>query len=150
MKMITICQMEKEDADEVFRMMKVFYQSPALLHKASDTVLKRNIENCINQNCYVEGYVFKEQEKIAGYSMVAKSYSTEFGGECIWIEDLYMKPEYRGKGIGTKFFQYLEEVYKDKVVRFRLEVEKNNQSAIAAYKKNGYQELAYVQMTKEF
>jgi len=142
--------MEKEDADEVFRMMKVFYQSPALLHKASDMVLKRNIENCINQNCYIEGYVFKEQEKIAGYSMVAKSYSTEFGGECIWIEDLYMKPEYRGKGIGTKFFQYLEEIYKDKAVRFRLEVEKNNQSAIAAYKKNGYQELAYVQMTKEF
>ena len=59
--------------------------------------------------------------------MVAKSYSTEYGGMCVWVEDLYMKEEARGLGIGTAFFRFLDEKYKDQAVRFRLEVEEDNE-----------------------
>ena len=30
---------------------------------------------------------------IMGYSMVAHSYSTECGGNCVWVEDIYIKPD---------------------------------------------------------
>ena len=147
--MITIRTMKSEDTEEVLAMMRVFYDSPAVLHKASDEVLRRDIRDCVEDVPFVEGFVFVEGEQIAGYSMIAKSYSTEFGGPCIWIEDLYIKPEYRGSGIGTQFFAYLEELYQGKAVRLRLEVEQNNERAIEVYKKCGYQQLSYVQMTKE-
>lgn len=147
--MITIRTMESKDAGEVLAMMRVFYDSPAILHKASDEVLRRDIRDCVEDVPFVEGFVFEEGEQLAGYSMIAKSYSTEFGGLCIWIEDLYIKPEYRGSGIGTQFFACLEELYQGKAVRLRLEVEQNNGRAIEVYKKCGYQELSYVQMTKE-
>ena len=78
--------------------------------------------------------------------MIAKSFSTEFGKPCIWIEDLYMKPDYRGMGIGTKFFAYIEQQYPDSVIR--LEVEEENQNAISVYKKCGYQLLPYLEMKK--
>ena len=41
------------------------------------------------------------------------------------------------------------EKYKDQAVRFRLEVEEENERAVAVYKKAGYHPLPYMQMTKE-
>lgn len=147
---LTFSLMNSEDVQEVFEMMCVFYKSPAIIHKASDDILKQDIEDCVGDNPYIEGYVFRIDDEIIGYSMLSKSYSTEFGGACIWVEDLYIKPEHRGKGIAAKFFTHIEQKYKGKAVRMRLEVEKSNVNAIKAYKKSGYSELPYIEMTKEF
>lgn len=146
---IEIRKMEERDAEAVLDMMKVFYASPAVLHKASEEVLRRDIADCISDMPFVDGYVFDIMGRIAGYSMVANSYSTEFGGRCIWVEDLYMKPEFRGMGLGTAFFQFLEDEYAGIAVRFRLEAEEENTGAIALYKKCGYEILPYVQMSRE-
>lgn len=148
--MLKIRKMETRDEEEVLTMMKLFYASPAILHKASEEILKRDIADCVSDMPFVEGFVFEENGKTAGYAMIANSYSTEYGGLCVWLEDLYIKHEYRGKGIGTAFFSYLDEQYNKKAVRLRLEVEKENKRAIEVYKKCGYQELPYVQMTKEY
>lgn len=147
--MLLVRKMLKSDTDEVFRMMRDFYSSPAIVHKASDAVLRKDIEDCVSDLPFVEGYVFEKNEETAGYSMVAKSYSTEYGGQCLWIEDLYIKPQFRGRGIGTEFFSYIEGLYKNKAVRFRLEVEKDNKRAIEVYKKCGYKQSPYIDMTKE-
>ena len=79
--------------------------------------------------------------------MIAKSFSTEFGKPCIWIEDLYLKEEYRGGGIGSSFFSYLEEKFPETIMR--LEVEEDNTRAVAVYQKNGYETLPYMEMKKE-
>ncbi len=147
--MFSVRPMIREDLEEVLGMMKVFYASPAVLHKAPEEVLKQDIEDCVGDMPYIEGYVFAEREIIAGYAMVAKAYSTEYGGLCLWVEDIYMKPEYRHQGLGSLFFSYLEKKYEGMAVRYRLEVEFENEAAVAAYKKNGYHVLPYVQMTKE-
>jgi GNAT superfamily N-acetyltransferase len=137
------------DEREVFNMMRVFYNSPAVLNTASDEILMRDIKDSIGDMPFIEGYVFEEDGSVVGYSMIAKSYSTEYGGLCIWIEDLYVKEKYRGRGIGTSFFKYIEKEYGKTAVRFRLEAEKENENAIHVYKKCGYNNLPYVEMTKE-
>ena len=147
--MITIKKMEQKDTNEVFEMMRDFYDSPAILHDVSEEVLRRDIDACTSDNPYMEGLVFRAHGGIAGYAMLAKSFSTEFGGICIWIGDLYMKPEYRGGGIGTQFFGYLEKTYQGQAVLLKLEVERGNTWAIEVYKKCGYRELPYMEMIKE-
>ena len=147
--MITIKKMEQKDTNEVFEMMRDFYDSPAILHDVSEEVLRRDIDACTSDNPYMEGLVFRAHGGIAGYAMLAKSFSTEFGGICIWIEDLYMKPEYRGGGIGTQFFGYLEKTYQGQAVLLKIEVERGNTWAIEVYKKCGYRELPYMEMIKE-
>jgi len=147
--MTTIKRMEEKDTQDIFEMMRDFYDSPAILHEVPEEVLRRDIEACISDNPYIEGLVFRAHGVIAGYAMLSKSFSTEFGGACIWIEDLYMKPEYRNGGIGTQFFQYLETEYKGKAALLKLEVEPGNTWAIEVYKKCGYKELSYMEMIKE-
>lgn len=149
-EIFSVRPMVREDLEEVLEMMTVFYASPAVLHKASQEVLRQDIEDCVGDMPYIEGYVFAEDgASLAGYAMVAKGYSTEYGGLCLWVEDIYMKPEYRHRGLGSLFFAYLEKKYEGRAVRYRLEVEEENQAAVEAYRKNGYHILPYMEMTKE-
>lgn len=141
-----IRKMTKNDKDTIMDMMRIFYASPAVLSNGSDEIFEADIENCVNDSPYLEGFVFEENGKIQGYGMIAKSFSTEFGKPCIWIEDLYIKPEYRGLGIGSMFFEYLEKTYTDCI--FRLEVEEENERAIHVYEKNGFAVLPYMEMKK--
>ncbi|MGN0436610.1 MAG: GNAT family N-acetyltransferase [Wujia sp.] len=143
-----IQKISQDNIEELFAMMRDFYDSPALIHRSSDRVLRQSIEACLSDNPYIDGYVFLQDGDIIGYTMIAKSYTTEYGGLCVWIEDLYFKPAYRGKGYGTEFFQQVEGLYPD-AVRFKLEVEQENIAAVAAYKKNGYAVSGYHLMTKE-
>ena len=86
------------------------------------------------------------KDYILGYGMIAKSFSTEFGKPCIWFEDLYLKQEFRGKGIIPKFMQFIENTHRDAV--FRLEVEQENAHACYIYKKLGFEKLPYSEMIK--
>lgn len=141
---------KESDAPAVLGMMTEFYASPAILHKAPKETLQRCIADALSDCPYIEGYVFDEDGKIAGYSLVAKSYSTEFGGMCVWIEDLYVDPKFRSKSYASKFFEFIEKCYEKSAVRLRLEVEPKNEGARRLYSRCGYKELPYIQMTKEF
>ena len=139
--------MKEQDKNEVIEMMTVFYASEAVSTNGSREIFESDFNNCINSCPYLEGYVFEENDKICGYAMVAKSFSTEFGKPCIWIEDLYIKEDYRHKKLGSLFFDFLKENYKDTIQR--LEVDKQNVFAIKAYKKNNFEEVDYLQFIRK-
>lgn len=145
----SIRRITRQDAETVFQMMRVFYDSPAVLVKSSDEVLRRDIADCLDGNRNIDGYVFVDDGKTVGYAMIAHSYSTEYGGKCLWVEDIYLTPECRGKGFGTQFFAFIEEQYKGQAVRIRLEAEVDNVKAIEVYTKCGYHLSPYAQLTKE-
>ncbi|MCD7824101.1 MAG: GNAT family N-acetyltransferase [Oscillospiraceae bacterium] len=141
-------KMEYGDRDEVLSMMRVFYRSAAVYTNGSEEIFANDFDNCVSDCPYLEGYIFLLNGEVCGYSMIAKSFSTEFGRPCIWVEDLYLKEAERGLGIGSRFFDYLEEQYADRDVIFRLEVEKENEPAVHLYRKKGYGELPYLEMKK--
>ena len=138
--------MEERDRCEVLEMMRVFYASPAVLSNGSEEIFKADFDNCVSDNPFIEGYIFEGEVGILGYAMIAKSFSTEFGKSCIWIEDLYIKDNFRGFGIGSRFFEYIEKKYPNSL--FRLEVEEENETAVHVYKKCGYEVLPYMEMKK--
>lgn len=143
---ITVRNMTAADQNSVLEMMRVFYASPAVWSSGSEEIFRNDIENCINDNPYLEGFVIEDAGEILGYVMVAKSYSTEFGKRCIWIEDIYLKEECRNSGIGSYALQFIINRFPNSV--FRLEVEEENTPAIAAYQKNGFSVLPYMEMKK--
>lgn len=143
---VIIRLMTKQDKTSVVDMMRIFYNSPALLSNGSEQIYSDDVDNCVNDNPFLEGYVIESEKDICGYAMIAKSFSTEFGKPCIWIEDLYLKDNYRGLGLGKLFFDFITEKYTDCI--FRLEVEKENERAVRLYEKCGFSELPYMEMKK--
>ncbi len=138
--------MEDRDRGEVLDMMRVFYSSPAVSTNGSEEIFNADIDGCVGDSPFLEGYIFESAGKIHGYAMLAKSFSTEFGRPCIWIEDLYIKEDFRGLGLGSSFFEYIEKKYEGAI--FRLEVEEENKIATYVYKKAGFDLLPYMEMKK--
>ena len=138
--------MLREDAQHVIDMMRVFYASPAVLSNGSEEIFQNDVENCVNDSPYLEGYIIEDGQKILGYGMIAKSFSTEFGKPCMWIEDLYLKEEARGLGLGSKFLHFVAEKYPEAILR--LEVEEENERAIKTYRKCGFEVLPYMEMKR--
>ena len=141
-----IRKMIASDKDEVIKMMKVFYESDAVLSNGSVEIFENDFNSATNNSPFLEGYIFESNNQIIGYSLLAKSFSTEYGLPCIWIEDLYLKLEFRSKGIGSNFFRYIEKEYPNTLLK--LEVERENIKALNMYKKNGYEPLEYLEMIK--
>lgn len=77
-----------------------------------------------------------------GYGLYYFIYST-WKGRSIYLEDIYVKPEYRGQGIGSKIIKKVAEVALDKgCSQFRLSVLDWNKKAMDLYKDLGAQDLS--------
>ena len=143
---INIRKMIESDREAVVDMMRTFYYSPAVWTNGSEEIYNNDVTACVSDNPYAEGFIFENETEICGYGMVAKSFSTEFGKPCIWIEDLYVKDGYRGLGIGSRFLRFIESKYPGAILR--LEVEEENERAVKTYKKCGYEVIPYMEMKK--
>lgn len=141
-----IRKMTIEDKDEVINMMRGFYASPAVHTNGSEEIFQSDIDNCINDSPYLEGYIFEEDRFIQGYGMIAKSFSTEFGKPCIWIEDIFIKEACRKRGITRDFFHMLEAMYPNHL--FRIEAEEDNERAVKVYRQAGFTTLPYLELVK--
>ena len=130
----------------VMEMMREFYASPAVLSNGSEEIFRNDIAACVSDSPFLEGYVFAEGERLLGYAMVATAFNCEYGRICKWIEDLYILPDYRGRGIGGRFLDYVAGKYPDALLR--LEVEEENESAVALYRRHGFEVFPYMEMKK--
>lgn len=140
--------MTAQDRGEVLHMMRTFYDSPAVLHTSGNAVLERDFADCVGDCPFIRGFILEMNGETAGYAMTAVSYTTEYGGICVWLEDLYIRPEFQHKGLAGDFFCFLERQFPH-AVRFKLEVEPENAAAVSCYRKNGYDISHYFLMTKE-
>ena len=142
----TIRPMQATDKPTIMEMMRVFYASPAVHTDGSEEIFSADVDACVGDSPYAEGFVLEVEGNIVGYVMVAKSYSTEFGKPCIWIEDIYLQDAYRGQGLGEALMTDVTNRYTDCI--FRLEVEAENARAMRLYEKCGFAPLPYVEMKK--
>lgn len=145
--MLTVKRMTQADQAYVMPRVKDFYQSDAVTHPVPERVLARSFEQAISDNPLIEGCMLYWGDKHAGYAYLTHMYATE-AGACVMIEELFIEPELRGKGLGHAFFDWLFSAYPD-TARFRLEVTPENTRAAALYKKMGFEPLTYCQMIRE-
>lgn len=91
-----------------------------LITKWPMNIIETNIDAAISGDKGLIGFVFCEDNEVVGFSYVTTYYETEVGGICVQIIDLYVNENARGKGVATRYFNYLFDKYSD-AKRFRLE-----------------------------
>ena len=139
----------KEDKNIFLILTKAFYSSPAVAHSVPTKYHLVTFEQLMKDNIYASCYMIEYNQKVVGYALLAKTFSGEAGGIVVWIEELFILPEYRNKGLGTEFFNFVKETIEPQVARIRLEVEPENTNAIRLYQQMGFDTLPYQQMVKE-
>ena len=70
---------------------------PASYHDAALDELFR--PDSLQRACLLE-----QDGETAGYGLLSLKYSHEAGGLELWVEELYVRPAFRGRGLGHEFF----------------------------------------------
>lgn len=126
-------------------MTAAFYSSEAVDHKVDPQNCVNTFDELMRSDTYAECYIIEESAKIAGYVLLSKSYSQEVGGICIWFEEIWIEPDFRGNGIGSKVLNQVMELHSE-AARFRLEYAPANPRAAELYRRMGFEDLNYMQM----
>ena len=140
-----IRKLQPADRAVFCEMVQAFYQSDAVLHPVDPAYSQRTFDEICAGSPYVHGYLLEEDGAAAGYAQLSLTWSNEVGGTVVWLEELYIRPAFRGQGLGARFLTWLEAAYPD-AARFRLEVTAENERAAKLYRSRGFQTLPYVQM----
>ncbi|MBL7792690.1 MAG: GNAT family N-acetyltransferase [Saprospiraceae bacterium] len=51
--------------------------------------------------------VFEHENDVIGYTILINYWSNEYGGNILHVDELFILPEFRGKGIASDFIKYL-------------------------------------------
>ncbi len=134
------------DRREYINMVTDFYNSDAVCHTVDSENFKKTFDELMREDTYAEGYIFETNGKISGYALLAKTFSQEAGGIVIWVEEIYVKPEFRGMGQGREFLKSIISRLGHGVSRIRLEASACNKQAVKLYRSLGFTDLEYGQL----
>lgn len=138
---------EQGDKKTYIEMAREFYDSPAVAHKVPAAHFERTFDEAMRSDAYVGLFMLADGGEVCGYALTARTFTQEAGGIVVWLEELYLRPAHRSKGLGREFFAFMEREMP--AARYRLEVEPDNEKAKALYARLGYTFLPYEQMYKD-
>lgn len=137
------------DEIPVLAMVGEFFQSSAVDHAVAEEVLLRSFQAVADpKQRSIWGYILEIQGEMAGYCYLSGMFSTELGGDCIFLEELYVLPSFQGRGMGKQVISWLQTAY-PQAKRIRLEVTPSNQGAKKLYESMGFEFMSYEQMCWE-
>ncbi|MCW3983219.1 MAG: GNAT family N-acetyltransferase [Candidatus Bathyarchaeota archaeon] len=108
--------------------------------------------DCLSEAPKYSAYLAQFGGKYVGYIIHYFTYSSFLALPTLFIEDIFVLEEYRGRGIGEKMFSFLKQVAKrEGCGRIEFTVLKWNKSAQEFYEKNGAKRLEWYlyRLTKE-
>ena len=139
-----VCKFEKTYFTETASLLALFRQH-LLSFKGENVPL--NFDSARDELASVSGdqmypiYVCLEDEQVVGYMIL------KIDG-CVWVEQIYVREDYRRKGVASLFYKTAEEISGgDTLFNY---VHPNNEIMISFLKSKGYSVLNLIEIRKPF
>ena len=120
--------MQDADRKEVLSMMEVFYNSPAVFTNGSYEIFVADVDACLNDSPFLEGYVFEENAEVLGqYAISYQKYSQNCSADVKFDSKkshimIYIKSYYQNYSGSAERFDEMKDFYNLKnnntVIRF--------------------------------
>jgi GNAT superfamily N-acetyltransferase len=130
---VTIRKIEESDYLVLISLFKEF----ALFEKLPEK-MTNSVEQMLREKEYLTGFVaVNDVDEIVGYATYFFGYYTWIG-KSLYMDDLYVRPDFRGAGVGTKLISEVIAFAKaENCKKLRWQVSEWNQPAIDFYKSLG-------------
>jgi ribosomal protein S18 acetylase RimI-like enzyme len=94
-------------------------------------------------------YMFCDGEEISGYSIINFFWCNEYGGDIVNIDEIYVKPTARNRGVATQFIKGLPSLFPGAKAT-KLEASQSNYKAIDYYRRLGFMDAPNLHMLISF
>ena len=88
-------------------MLAEFYDTDAVLHPLPASYHDAALDELFRPDSLQRACLLEQDGETAGYGLLSLKYSHEAGGLELWVEELYVRPAFRGRGLGHEFFAWL-------------------------------------------
>lgn len=127
-------------SDDLGLLLKLTQEYYALdRHPYDEKKIRLAIEGLASDSERGAVWLIEAQGATIGYLVLSLSYSLEYGGIDAFLDEIYLREAFRGKGIGKRAIAFLEaECANRKVKALHLEVERKNRNAQKFYRNLGF------------
>lgn len=116
---------------------------------ASTEALAQVLEDVASDSARGFVLVAREKDRVVGVAYVATILSMEHCGQVAWLEELYVTPDCRHRGVGTALVSaVLEQGEAAGLVAIDLEVDAAQRRAISFYQRLGFRRLDRSRMVR--
>ena len=144
----SITQATVVDLESLLEMMRHMQNDDPWSEPFREPTVRANLTELLSNPAYGVAYLVREESAPIGYSVICFDYSLEYRGKGAWIDELFVEPSHRGKGIGTQLLDLAETVSREHHAKFlHLEVNHGNR-AIELYRRRGFTEHERFLMSK--
>ena len=127
------------DEAQVLSLMQEFYRIEHLPYDAD--VARKGLRELWGDPRAGRVYLVQTDDGVAGYVVLTFGFSLEFRGRDALVDELYVREEQRGHGLGTACLRRIEEICRAEGVHaVHLEVDHANGAAKRLYHRVGYQD----------
>ena len=113
-----------------------------------EAVVRANLAELLGNPAYGVICVARDRLVPVGYLVICFDYSLEYQGKGAWVDELFVAPSHRGKGIATQLLDVAEKAAAERGAQYlHLEVSHGN-PAIELYRRRGFIDHQRYLMTK--
>lgn len=136
------------DLDRLLELVREFHQHERL---PFDEQIDRDVlTEFLTDESLGRAWSILQEAEVIGYIILTLGYSLEYRGRDAFIDEFYICPQHRGRGIGTKTLAFIEDACRTLGVRaLHLEVDIKNPDAQRLYHRVGYRRHDRFLMTKD-
>ena len=119
-----------DDEKLFFSMAQWFYQSDSAYNGVDQKVLRNTFTSCVNKSPFIRGIFLCCDNEVCGYTLLTFTYSNEYGGKIMEIDEIYIIDKFRKKGLASYFISKIITDYKNEVACIEVVVKKENEIAL--------------------
>jgi GNAT superfamily N-acetyltransferase len=135
------------DADTLLVLMQEYYAYDG--HTFHHDAARSALLQLLHDPSLGATWLISDGDTVVGYIVLTYGFSLEFLGRDSFIDEFFLRENYRGRGWGRQALQSVEDFARGhNITAIHLEVVRANQNALQVYRKLGFSDRGHYLMTK--
>jgi GNAT superfamily N-acetyltransferase len=128
------------DIDGLLQLMRGLQQDDPWSVPFCEEQVRQTVEELLLNPSRGRVYLISDAAAPIGYFVLAFDFSLEYGGVNAWIDEFFVRPELRGKGIGSQTLEFATRAAREHGAKvLHLEVNRGNR-ALHLYRRHGFED----------